>query len=171
MDTSAVTGQFEVWVEGFFNTTHHIDSPLGNWGDLTLPGFANQATFETQDGRTLNLVQTRWWASTYELREGHMVVGTASPRGFLKNEMDVGFRGLMYRLVPEGIFSTAWRLLDAEGNTVILVDRRGIFKAGAYVTAQVPVPLDLVVFTYYLVNRRWQQQSAAAASTAAAAGS
>jgi hypothetical protein len=47
------------------------------------------------------------------------------------------------------------------------IQPRGVFRRGAYLTILEPMNIDLLVFTYYLVNARWQEQSAAASSAAA----
>ena len=83
--------------------------------------------------------------------------------------MSVGFRGLMYELVPAGFWSDGWNLLDGAGTVLVEVRRFGFFRRKVVLTVWGPVHPDLLVFVYYLVNVRWQEQAAAA--SAAAAGS
>lgn len=162
--------EIEVHVAGFFTTHHLMQTAMGVLGELSLPAFRRGGVFRSADGRELDVERTKWWRGWHELRENGVVLGTARPLGFWQRTMSVGFRGQMYELVPTSFWCRGWYLVDEAGTILIEVQPRGIFRRGAYVMVREPVDVDLLVFTYYLVNTRWQEQTAAA-SGAAAAGS
>jgi hypothetical protein len=160
------TGEIEVEMWGCFTTHHRMQTETGVLGELTLPAFKSGGIFESTDGRELVVEKTSWWRGWHELRENEIVVGSARPLGFWGRTMSVGFRGLMYELVPAGFWSDGWNLLDGSGAVVVEIRRWGFFRRKVGLTIRGPVHPDLLVFVYYLVNVRWQEQSAAAAAAA-----
>jgi hypothetical protein len=159
---SWVADEIEITASGFFTTHHVLQTAAGIWGELTLPAFSRDGVFRFGDGRELVVARTSWWRGWHELRENGIVLGTACPQGFWRRTMEVGFRGVMYELVPASFWARSWLLLDETGTTLIEVQPRGAFRRGAYLTIVESVSVDLLVFAYYLVNVRWQEQAAAA---------
>lgn len=157
-------------VTGFFTTHHDLRAEMGSLGTLTLPAFSRGGVFRAAGGWELLVERTSWWRSWHELREDGVVVGTARPLNFWRQTMSIGFRGQMAELVPANFWARSWQLVGESGRVRVIVEPRGVFRRGAYVRPEEPLPLDLLVFVYYLVHVRWQEQ-AAAASSAAAAGS
>jgi hypothetical protein len=168
-DQMWTAGEIEVEMWGCFTTHHRMLTEMGVLGELTLPVFSSGGVFEAADGRNLEVEKTSWWRGWHELRENGVVIGSACPQGFWGRTMSVGFRGLMYELVPAGFWSDGWNLLDKAGMVVVEVRRWGFFRRKVCLTVHGPVHFDLLVFVYYLVNARWQEQSAAAAAGASAA--
>jgi hypothetical protein len=156
----------EVIVSGFFTTHHCVQTATEILGELTLPAFSKQGAFYAADGRELVVQRTNWWRGWHEMREGGIVVGTARAESFWRRTTGIGFRGAMYELQPADFWSRGWRLLDETGATVVEIRPRGVFRRGAYLTVMKPVTVDLLVFSYYLVNVRWQEQTAAAGAAA-----
>jgi hypothetical protein len=161
---SWVADEIEITVSGFFTTHHFLQTPAGNLGELTLPAFSKSGIFRFADGRELVAARTSWWRGWHELRENGVVLGTACPQSFWRRTMEVGFRGAIYGLVPASFWARGWLLLDETGTTLLKVQPRGTFRRGAYLAIVEPVNVDLLVFTYYLVNVRWQEQAAAGAA-------
>jgi hypothetical protein len=165
-------GQIEVEMWGCFTTHHRMLTETDVLGELTLPVFSSGGVFEATDGRELVVEKTSWWRGWHELRENDIVVGSARPLGFWGRRMSVGFRGLMYELVPAGFWSDGWDLLDGSGGVVVEVRRWGFFRRKVSLAIRGIVHPDLLIFVYYLAHIRWQEQTAAvAASTGAVAGS
>ena len=162
-------GEIEVDVFGFFATHHHMQMMKGTLGEFTFPAFGTSGVFRFDSGRELVVGRTSWWRGWHELRGNGIVLGTARPRGFWWHTLDVGFRGQMYELAPASFWSRGWHLVDGTGVILVEVWPRGFFRRGAQLVVKRAVHTDLLVFTYYLVNARWQEQ--AAAGGAAAAGS
>jgi len=160
------SGEIEVAVSGFFTTHHRMQTAAGVWGEFTLLAFSRSGVFRATGGRELVVERTSWWRGWHELREDGIVLGTARPRGFWRRTMSVGFRGRMYELEPASFWSRGWRLIDEAGMMILEIQPRGFFSRGAYLTIMGPVDADLLVFTYYLVNVRWQEQAAASAAAA-----
>jgi hypothetical protein len=162
--------QVEVVVSGLFKTHHYLQTTTATLGELTLPAFSTDGVFRADDdGRTLVVSRTSWWKGWHELRENGIVVGQARSQGFWRRTMSVGFRGAMYELVPAGVWSRGWYLVDDAETILLEIQPRGVFSRGAYLTAMVTMDVDLLLFVYYLVNVRWQEQ--AAATGVAASGS
>ena len=170
-DRMWTTGEIRVEMWGCFTTHHRLQTETEVLGELTLPAFGSGGVFGAADGRELVVEKTSWWRGWHELRENEIVVGSARPLGFWGRTMSVGFRGLMYELVPTGFWSDGWHLLDESGAVVVEVQRWGFFRRKVGLTIYGPVHFDLLVFVYYLAHLRWQEQSAAAAGASAAAGS
>jgi len=161
------TGEIEVHVSGFFTTHHYMQTAAMVLGEFTLPAFSTSGVFHFADERKLVVERTSWWRGWHELREDGVVLGTAYPRGFWRRTMSVGFRGLVYGLAPASFWSRGWHLVDGAGTALLEVQPRGILCRGAYLTIMGPVHTGLLVFTYYLVNARWQEQAAVPSATAA----
>jgi hypothetical protein len=164
-------GEIEVEMWGCFTTHHLLQTETGILGEMTLPAFSSGGVFDAADGRNLVVEKTSWWRGWHELRENDIVVGSARPTGFWGRTMSVGFRGLMYELVPAGFWSDGWDLLDGAGAVLVEVRRWGFFRRKVVLTVHGPVHSDLLVFVYYLAHIRWQEQTAAVAASSAAAGS
>ncbi|MBN1976793.1 MAG: hypothetical protein JW918_05280 [Anaerolineae bacterium] len=165
-DQMWTSGEIEVEMWGCFTTHHLLRTEMGTLGEMTLPALSSGGVFEAADGRNLVLEKTSWWRGWHELRENGIVVGAARPVGFWGRTMSVGFRGVMYELVPAGFWSDGWRLLDGADTVLVEVGRWGFFRRKVALTVRGPVHPDLLVFVYYLVNVRWQEQTAAAAAAA-----
>jgi hypothetical protein len=160
-------GEIEVYVSGFFTTHHCMQTAAMVLGEFTLPAFSTGGVFRFADGRELVVKRTSWWRGLHVLQEDGVVLGVAQPRGFWRRTMSVGFRGLLYELEPVNFWSRGWRLIDRAGTALLEVQPRGVFCRGAYLTIMGPVHTDLLVFTYYLVNVRWQEQAAVPSAVAA----
>jgi hypothetical protein len=161
--------QIEIEVTGFF-TTHHLFQASGeSLGELTFPAFSQSAGFRGADGRELLMQRTHWLGSAHELLQGQVVRGTADRPGLLRRDIAIHFNGQPYSLEPEGAFSRGWYLADGEGNTLLEIQPRGIFKQGAILTIRGAVDADLAIFSYYLVHVRQQEEAAAVAATSSVA--
>ena len=160
------TGEIEVDVWGFFTTHHRLQTETGVLGELVLSSFSG-GVFHFVDGRDLVVERTSWWRGWHELRENGVVLGTARPQDFWQRTTSVGFRGKMHQLKPVGFWSRGWTLTDEARTALVEVQPRGCLRWGAYLTIMGPVHTGLLVFTYYLVNVRWQEQAAAAGAAAA----
>ncbi len=156
--------EIEVEVWGCFTTHHRLLTETDVLGELTLPVFSSGGVFEAADGRELVVEKTSRWRGWHELRENDIVVGSARPLGFWGRRMSVGFRGLMYELVPVGFWSDGWDLLDESGAVVVEIRRWGFFRRKVSLTVRELVHFDLLVFVYYLAHVRWQEQAAAVAA-------
>ena len=161
----------EVAVAGGFTTHHVLHTDAGALGELTVPALRKRAAFHAADGRELLIEQTSWWRGTYELREAGAVLGTARPLGIFRRENIVRFGERDYRLGAAGFWGRIWYLADDAGQMLVEVHPRGVFRRGAIMRILSPVDVDLLVFTYHLVNTRWQEQTAAGASAGATAAS
>lgn len=161
--------EIEVDVSGFFTTHHYLESGAGSLGELTFPAFSQHGTYVTHDGRELLMRKTHWLGTAHELVESEIVRGRADRPGLLRQDIAVQFDGRQYSLEPEGLLSWGWFLLDAEGNRLLEIQPRGVFRQGCYLTVTSAINADLVAFAYYLVYTRQQEDAAAAAAVAGAA--
>ena len=157
--------QIEVQMRGAFTTHHEFRSETEHLGEITLPAFSQQGTFQTASGRELLMRKTSWLSRSQELLEGEEVRATAAPRGLFSRDFVVHYEGAEYTLQPEGILKRGWFLIDAEGNTLLEIQPRGIFRQGAFLYPRSVMDLDLVAFVYYLVHVRQQEEAAAAAAS------
>jgi hypothetical protein len=164
-------GEIEVTVRGFFTTHHTFETEAGILGEFTFPAFSQYAKYQARSGHELLMQKTHWLGTAHQLVEGDVVRGTADGVGLLRQDLAIQFEGRAYSLQPKGLFNQAWVLLDEQGSSLVEVQPRGAFKQGAFVTILGAVDADLVAFTYYLVNTRWQEAAAVAACTASAAAS
>jgi hypothetical protein len=113
--------------------------------------------------------RTSWWRGTHELREASAVLGTAYPLGIFRRENVVRFGDRDHSLRAAGFWGRVWHLADDAGQLLVEVHPRGVFRRGAILRILSPVDVDLLAFTYHLVNMRWQEQTAAGAGAAASA--
>ena len=163
-----LTNEIEILVEGFFTSHHYLTTPAGELGEVTAR--SGSATFTAADSREFEIQRTSFWRGWYELRQNGIVIGGAVPEGFWRRTFQLGYRGLEgYVLEPTSVWNRSWRLVDPSGTALLDLEPRGVFKRGARVAVLGEVDLELLAFTYYLVNVRWQEQHAAA--SAAASGS
>ncbi|MGD8967231.1 MAG: hypothetical protein PVI07_06960 [Anaerolineae bacterium] len=164
--------EVEVTVSGVFTTHHLLRTAAGTLGESTVPALRKRAVIRTAEGRELVMEQTSWWRGTYELREGGTVLGTARPLGVFRREDVVRFGDRDYRLRAAGFWGRIWHLVgdgpEAQGQMLVEVHPRGVFRRGAILRILSPVDANLLAFTYHLVNARWQEQAAAAGAGAAA---
>ena len=159
------TDEIEILVSGFFTTRHQLRANTEVIGELTLRGIKMLGSFHSPDGRELEIEKMSWWKSIFEIREGGVVVGTALPRGSFRREFLLDFGEQAYVLTPKGFGGRAWKLFDNMGTLLLEVSHRGAFRRGAYLIIRGEIDFPLMLFTYYLVNARWQEQRAAAAAT------
>ena len=66
-------------------------------------------------------------------------------------------------------FSRGWYLTAGEGNTLLDIQTRGVFRQGAILTIRSAVNADLAIFAYYLVHVRQQEEAAAVAASGSVA--
>ena len=159
-----ILGSIEVDVTGFFTTHHHLEAGWGELAELTFPAFSQSATYQTVDGRQVNMQKTHWLGTAYETVDGGVVRGTADRPGLFRRDMAVQFDGRDYWLEPEGLLKQGWFLLDVERQVLLEIQPRGVFRQGAYITVHSSIELDLIAFAYYLVHMRQQEDAAAAAA-------
>lgn len=160
--------RIEVAVSGCFTTRHELYAGEERLGELIIPTFARTSTFQGADGRRREIVHTSFWRGTHEMSAGGQVLGRAEPRGFWHRELELQFEGQAYRLQSAGFFTRAWKLVAPDDTVLLQMKPQGAFRRGAYLEIYQELPVDLLVFTYYLVRQRWQTETAAAASAAAA---
>jgi hypothetical protein len=158
--------EIEVTVRGFFTTHYSFHTATGEWGELTLNGFRRCGRFVYPDGRTLELCLADAWRQRYELREAGWVRGEARPKSAWRRELTVRFDERDYLLSPRGAFSRDWFLTAADGTPLLAVRPRGFFKRGAFLDILGALDGDLLVFAYYLAEKRWEAEGAAAAAAA-----
>lgn len=163
----------EVTVSGLFKTRHLVQTATGILGELTMPAVRKRAFFRTAEGRELVIERTSWWRGTYELREDGTVLGTARPLGIFRRKNVVRFGDRDYWLIAAGFWGRIWHLVGdepaAQGEIVATFHPRGVFRRGAILRILRAVDLDLLFFSYYVVNARRQEQTAAAGAGAGAA--
>ena len=154
----------EVTVSGFFTTHHVMRTAAGSLCEMTIRGLGKKAVVRTIDERELLIERTNWWRGAYELRRDDVTVAEARPLGVFRRVNAIQFDGRGYRLRAADFWSHSWLLADDAGQTLAKIRPRGVFRRGAILRILGPVDVDLLAFTYHLVNARWRQQSAAAAS-------
>ena len=164
-EQTATLGTIEVDVTGFFTTHHYLRAGWGELAELTFPAFAQCATYEALDGRKITMQKRHWLGTAYEMVDGDAVRAWADRPGLLRRDMAVQFDGRDYWLEPEGFLKQGWFLLDAERRTLMEIQPRGVLRQGAYLTVHSSIELDLVAFTYFLVQMRQQEDAAAVAAT------
>jgi hypothetical protein len=156
----------EVDVSGFFTTRHRFETASRPWGELTMPAFSNQATFQTPGAQDLLFRKVHWLESVHEVSENGIVRGTADRRGIFDRDMVLRFDGREYLLRSAGLLNQGWYLVDDLGCQLLEVQPRGMLRQGAYLRLFDLLDIGLVAFTYYLVHVRWQEDAAVVAATA-----
>jgi hypothetical protein len=159
--------QIEVSVSGFFTTEHYLETEAGALGEIKMPAFGRESTFRGADGRELVAEQTSLWKQQFELREGGEVLGEAWPKGVFRRDIILLFQGQQYVLQPAGVFTRNWYLADPAGTALLKIEPQGIFRRGAVLTILAAMDVALLIFAYYLVQKRWQAETAAASAAAA----
>lgn len=154
----------EVTVSGTFKTEHVFNTPEGVLGALAIKGSKGEGIFTGADNLLLDFKKPSVWKSQYELEEGPTVIGKAHPPKKLKRAFEIDLEGETYFLAPGGSKMRSWTLKNSQGQGICEILPRGGLKRGAFVRIGAEIPLKLLVFTYCLVNKRWQEESAAAAS-------
>lgn len=161
-----VLDEVEVGISGFFTTHHTFQTSRGVLGEMTFPAFGQQGNYRTFDGRELSMLKTHWLGRSHELLDGKVVRGRADPTGLLRRDLNLSFDGQSYSLVPEGILKQGWLLVDAQGQTILEIQPRGVFRQGAYLTVRASLDADLMAFAYYLYYTLQQEAAAGAAAAA-----
>ncbi|RLD04162.1 MAG: hypothetical protein DRI65_11255 [Chloroflexota bacterium] len=154
----------EVTVSGIFKTEHVFNTPDGVLGTLTIKGSKGEGSFTGAGNLLLDFKKPSVWKSQYEFREGNAALGKAQPPKKLSRAFNIGFDGESYQLKPGGSKLRSWTLKNSQGQGICEILPRGGLKRGAFIRIGAEIPLKLLVFTYYLVVKRWQEESAAAAA-------
>ncbi len=163
-DEIQILDVIHIEVSGCFTTHHRLQSDAGTFGQFTFPAFAQHGIYRAADGRELLMQKTHWLGSAHELVDGQIVRGRADRPGLFRWDIAIRFDGRDYSLEPAGLLSWDWYLLDAEGNRLLEIQPRGLFRQSVDVTITGAVEVELLVFAYYLVHMRHQEDAAAAAA-------
>ncbi len=156
--------QIEVIPSGFFSLRYDFRSPMGVLGALTLSAFRTESQFRDADGQEWRMRRSHWWRREYELRADDEVVAVARGRGFWQTDLDLEFRGEVYRLEPADRWGGKWRLLDPAGMVLLEIRRRGVFRPGLVLDVLGPVAGELLAFAVYLILTIWREHAAAASA-------
>ncbi|HNS51987.1 MAG TPA: hypothetical protein PKO09_12495 [Anaerolineae bacterium] len=151
----------EVTIDGVFTTHHTFRAESSVLGELTVPAFSRDATFQAVDGQALTVHSTSWRGSRYELCAGEDVLAATKPRGAFRQPIDIEHRGGLYSAVPAGAFRQGWFLVDAAGSEILSYQPRGAFRRGAYLEVLDTAQMELIVLFYYLVFQRKREEAAA----------
>jgi hypothetical protein len=152
----------EVNVSGFFITHHYLQTKEGMVGEFSFPAFGQRGVYHAADGRELLMQKAHWLDSAHELVEGQVVRGTARRSGLLRRAITIQLDGQEYVLEPQGIFNQGWRLVDAQGNTLLEIGPRGVFGRDTYLAPTGVLEADLIAFSYYVYYMNRQEETAAA---------
>jgi hypothetical protein len=156
--------QIEVIPSGFLALRYDFRSPMGALGALTLSAFRTESRFRDADGREWRMRRSHWWRREYELRADDEVVAVARGRGFWRTDLDLEFRGGVYRLEPTDRWGGKWHLLDPAGTVLLEIRRRGVFRPGLVIDVLGPVAGELMAFAVYLILTIWREHAAAASA-------
>lgn len=154
------TDIIQIKATGSLKTRHEFLFPGGNLGTLLLNAGKTEGTFQGADGSILTHKKTSFWKSTYQMEENGKEVARANPLKTLNRAMLIDHHQKQYKLMPGGGRSRSWRLID-EADTLCEYLLRGTFKRGALIQIFSPVQMELLVFGYCLVCKRWQEESQA----------
>ena len=154
----------EITVSGTFKTVHVFNSPAGLLGDLTIKGSKGEGRFVGADQVVLDFKKPSFWKNHYEIQQGITVVGKAHPPKKLRRAFEINLEGGIFNLAPGGTKRRSWTLLDAQGQGICEILPRGGLKRGAFIKIKAGTSLKLLVFSYFLVEKRWQEERAAAAA-------
>ncbi len=153
-------GSIVVSVSGTFKTEHVFNKGEAVLGTLTIKGNKGEGSFTGADDSILEIKKPSIWKSQYELLEGKNTIGNAHPPKKLKKAYEIDFKGEIFNLDPAGSKSDSWTLSDHQGSGICEVLPRGGFKRGAEINIGAEIPLKLLVFGYYLVDKRWSEDAA-----------
>ncbi len=153
----------EVRVVGFFKTKHTFHTLSQDLGTLLIKGGRSCGMFQGSDSFHYQIEQPSIWKKHYQIREENEVLGTAKPPGFFSRNLLIELEGSFFELTPVKFWSSKYYLIDAAGQILSVIQSKGAFKRGALVSIYQPIPLPLLVLTYFLVTKNWQEQNAAAA--------
>jgi hypothetical protein len=153
----------EVTVSGTFKTEHVFNTQGGILGTLTVRGSKREGKFLGADESALDFKKPSIWKDRYELLEGNSTIGKAHPPKKLKRTYQIDFTGEIYQLARGGSKLRSWTLTNTRGQGICEVLPRGGLKRGAFIKIGSDIPLNLLVFVYCLVIKRWQEESTAAA--------
>jgi hypothetical protein len=159
-----VLGRVEVIASGFFTTHHDFHTEAGLVARLTMPAFRDEGILRSTAGHELHMYKPRWLGTARELVEGETVRGLADRPGLFSRDIAVTFDGQEFLLERPRLFSRDWQLVDRQGNVLLTIQPRGIFRQGAHLDVPRPIELSLVAFSYYLARAREQEEAAGAAA-------
>jgi hypothetical protein len=160
MSSGEVTADIiEVVETGVFKTDHVFQSSTQVFGSLELKAGKSSGIFTSVEGESLDFSKQGFWRARYELRQGSAVLGSAAPRRKLNRDLLISFEGVDYGLFQGGSKLRSWRIVNNQDHVLCEINPRGPFKRGAILRIFAPVPLNLLVFSYCLVTKRWQEQS------------
>jgi hypothetical protein len=149
----------EVLETGAFKTEHVFQTDEGILGSLSLNVGKTEGAFQAVDEKELTFKKTSPWKSNYEWRDGSSLIGSAVPRKALSRAFLIDFQGTGYGLIPGGTKMRSWRVINSSDQELCEILPRGAFKRGARIRIKAEIPIGLLIFSYCLVNKRWQEQS------------
>jgi hypothetical protein len=149
----------EVRESGAFKTEHVFLFGGGTLGVLTLKAGKSEGSFSANDGLCYQYKKTSFWKSHYEWKQGERTLAKANSKGKLSRAFYIDYQGTYYGLFPGGSKLRSWKVKTASGRDLCEILPRGAFKRGAFLKILAEIPIELLVFCYCLVTRRWQEQS------------
>lgn len=152
-----------VTVRGTFKTVHVFNVPEGSLGSLTIKGSKGEGKFLGAAGLELEFQKPSLWKDRYQLLENGAIIGEAHPPKKLRRAFQIDWGGEVYRLAPGGSKLRSWTLSQEGGQVLCEILPRGGLKRGALIRIGTEIQLNLLVFGYCLVAKRWQEESTAAA--------
>jgi hypothetical protein len=158
-DQEIKTDLIEVKESGAIKTEHVFQFGEGALGVLRLKPGKSEGVFTASDGSDYQFKKTSLLKSHYELKKGATALARAMPRGKLSRVFLVDFQGTAYGLFPGGSKLRSWKVKNANSQELCEILPRGAFKRGALLRIRSEIPIELLVFCYCLVIKRWQEQS------------
>jgi hypothetical protein len=154
----------EVRVSGAFSTQHEFWAGEQRLGKMTLKFGKLQGQFVGSQGERFEIDQPNLWKRHFRVMEDDETLGRAAPPKNFSPRLMVEFNGNVYECRPVGFWGRKWLLRDNLGEVLMVMEPRGAFKRGAFLSIYKPIPLGLMVFFYTVVHKRWQEQSAVTSS-------
>lgn len=148
----------EVVETGFLKTEHVFRTFSEILGAFTLNAGKSSGSYAGSDGSSLRFIKTNFWRSHYDFQQDGAVLGSAAPRGKLSRAFLIQFEEEIYGLFPGGKLRS-WVIKNNHDQVLCEFRPRGVFKRGAIITILSPMSFNLLLFSYCLVNKRWQEQS------------
>ena len=149
----------EVVESGVFKTKHVFNSASGSLGILEMKTGRSEGLFTATDGKEYTFKKTSAWKSNYELKEGSYLTAAAMSLKALSRAFKIDFQGMGYGLLPGGSKMRSWKVRNTSNQELCEIQPRGAFKAGARILIRADIPVNLMVFCYCLVSKRWKEQS------------